>query len=484
MRASTATFVLLLLALSGAVAPKAYGQAPNPAWYVALGDSFSSGEGVDPYLRDGANPATGAQTGSKDNRCHRSTRAYAEQVVPPGLTEPLYELVSPGEAGRGKGTGKHSSDANVRAKDGRIWAFLACSGAVTSNVKPAADGGTPHHQDFAPQLDSPAIGRGTSLVTITIGGNDVGFSDTVLHCARHACNTRSYRAQLDRRLADLAPKLEALYSRLAAKAPNARIVVLGYPQLFPAGDDEQRCGKLRPWRGEQDMLRSKEAALNALVRQKAAAAQFDFVDVAKAFAGHAICGDNGEWINGPSATYKPKRKFTDDESFHPTQKGQAEMARAVNARLRRPASSSWRFDQDGFGPARIGMTISEAQNALGVPLENAGGLGVCWNLADDPRKVIFAADAPEDRGARISAIVSLGEPAATTNGLRVGDPLSRAADLYGRLYHDTGNRVGQGIAASIFDEGWANQLGIYVHGPDDERINGFVAGQASEEYCA
>lgn len=81
------------------------------------------------------------------------------------------------------------------------------------------------------------------------------------------------------------------------------------------------------------MLRGEEAAFNALIRRKATAAGFEFIDLAKAFAGHEICGDKGEWINGPSSTFKPNRRFVDDESFHPDRKGQAAMAEAVNAAL-------------------------------------------------------------------------------------------------------------------------------------------------------
>lgn len=318
--------------LSGAVG-HAPARADAPYAYVALGDSFSAGEGVDPYFRDGYDAKAGRQTGKKDNRCHRSTRAYAERVAPPGFSAPLYQLASKGEPGTGKRVNKYSSDANVRTNGGVSWAFLACSGARTFNVKPAKDGGTPGHADHLPQLDDPAIGGGTSLVTLTIGGNDVGFADTIGHCALHACNTKTYRAELDSRLPAVAPELDAVYSALATKAPNARIIVLGYPQLFPRSDHEQGCGKLRPWRGEQAMLRRKEAAFNALIQRKATVAGFEFIDIAKAFAGHEICGDKGEWINGPSATYKPNRKLKDDESFHPNRDGQTAVAKAVNALL-------------------------------------------------------------------------------------------------------------------------------------------------------
>ena len=298
------------------------------------------GEGIDPYFRDGYNES-GIQTGTVDNRCHRSTRAYAESVQPPTYQSPLYELASgDGQPGTGKRINKYGSDANVRRAHHVVWAFLACSGATTLNVLPKAEGGFRQswkagYRDLVPQLDHPIIDAGTDIVTITIGGNDVGFSDILKYCSVSACNKPGYVNSLNEQIDQLQPRLVKTYIAIRRTATNARVIVLGYPQLFPATSQEQDCFKLRPWRGEQDMLRKETARLDNTISSAAAAAGVEFVDVRRAFRGHEICGSGAEWINGPSSTWKLSRTFVDDQSFHPNLDGQRRgYAAAVNSDLK------------------------------------------------------------------------------------------------------------------------------------------------------
>lgn len=104
--------------------------------YVALGDSFSSGEGVEPFISgtDEASPS--------ENRCHRSEKAYPKLLD----EDPLLNMT----------------------------AFVACSGATTSNITDSGQWGEPA------QID--ALSSTTDIVTITIGGNDIGFGDVLSTC--------------------------------------------------------------------------------------------------------------------------------------------------------------------------------------------------------------------------------------------------------------------------------------------------------------
>ena len=313
--------------------------------YVALGDSYSAGEGIDPYFRDGYDPKTGQQ-GVIDNRCHRSSRGYAEWVKRPDGSKTLYALASgAGDPGSFRGTNKYGSDANVRTAGGISWADWACSGATTSNVLPASEGGTPQRQsgqryDLRTQLDS-AAGElaAANLVTITIGGNDVGFAAVVGHCAFHDCNTPAYVSQRQRIIDEVKPKLEHVYRALAARAPQARILVLGYPQPFPASRAEQSCAGLSVFLGEQNMLRSLGTRLNRVIKTAVSdvaksVPRLQFVPVVGRFTGHEVCGNKGAWLNGISKTINPHRYGIDDESFHPTLKGQQDgYAAAINDAL-------------------------------------------------------------------------------------------------------------------------------------------------------
>ncbi|MGR6971424.1 SGNH/GDSL hydrolase family protein [Streptomyces cynarae] len=170
------------------------------AKYVAMGDSYSSGEGNPPFE---AGTATGA-----DN-CHRSPVAY------PRLLDSALNL----------GT----------------MAFVACSGATTSNVLNggSADGAWGEN----PQID--ALSADTEVVTITIGGNDVGFTDYAIACTETLCGpgTFDYDYIMDAINApDFYLNLAATYESILTHAPNAQVYVSGYP--FLATEDSDVCGQV------------------------------------------------------------------------------------------------------------------------------------------------------------------------------------------------------------------------------------------------
>lgn len=309
--------------------------------YVALGDSYSAGEGADPYFRDGVN-RDGIQTGKTDNKCHRSTRAYAEYVQPPGYDRPLYDIASnyfgpPDERLAGRNVNKLGSDANVRSANQVDWVFWACSGAETDNVY---QDGTARYQDLRPQLGNVSV-KDADLVTITIGGNDLGFVGILKDCFRNPlpCNSASRQSELFARIDGLRPNLEGLYRRVKLVTGSPTVLVLGYPQLFPDTLVEQLCPALLPYTpDEQNFLREAGDRLNGVIQQAAAAAQVTYVEAGLIFRDHEVCGSKGAWINGPSITVKPNRTLVDDESFHPTVQGQRAYAEIINTqlRLRRP----------------------------------------------------------------------------------------------------------------------------------------------------
>jgi lysophospholipase L1-like esterase len=271
----------------------------SPRSYVALGDSYAAGEGVEPFF-------------DPSNRCHRSTRSYATAVHFPGDNESVYDL------SRSRQT---------------AWSMRACSGANTA--------------DAVAQLDHPTVGPGTDLVTISVGGNDVGFSEVLSRCGApplrdHDClhdtiDRKPFVTGLHARIAALRPKLVQVYDAVLERTFGARLLVVGYPQLFPASRSEQRCLGLRVFdfsTDEQAALRSLDAELDATIRSAAEEASATYVDMTSVFAGHEVCGTAGEWINGVSGTVAAWPPI-DDASFHPKRAGQAAMAAAINTELAR-----------------------------------------------------------------------------------------------------------------------------------------------------
>jgi len=310
-----------VVAVAAAAAPERSAAAPSS--YVALGDSFSAGEGLSPYLGRG-------------NECDRSSRAYSAWVRPPGFAKPLYAVASGGGRPDAGGKNLFGSKRNVRSAGHVGWASWACSGAMAQNVLPRRLGGVPQAgaggaYDGRTQLDSASL-AGADLVTLTLGGNDAGYIEVLVSCGLANCHTRAFERSRAAMIDAVKPKLEAVYRAIGARAPHARILVLGYPQLFPATRAEQACGALAAFRGEQNMVRRLGVRLNDTIRAAVAAVarsgvRIEYVPATARFAGHEVCGRKGAWMNGlvlSSAGFG-----IDPGSFHPNLLGQREGYAAI-----------------------------------------------------------------------------------------------------------------------------------------------------------
>ncbi len=254
------------LAAIALLAPLALGvgtasAAPRaPFVYDALGDSYGSGYGVPPY--DGG-------------RCARSDAAYARQV-----------------------------DGRMRLD---LDDFVACAGATTASL---VAGG---------QLD--ALDADTDLVTISIGGNDIGWSSAVVACLgpSDAACTGAMEATTQRISAQLPGLLDGLYAQIADRAQGAHVVVTGYPRLF----SPEYGAYLGASPAEQQSLNDGADLLNSVIADAAAAHGFQFVDVTKRFRDHGVNAPD-PWILGP----------TDPGAFHPNADGYQAYTAAVTAAVR------------------------------------------------------------------------------------------------------------------------------------------------------
>ncbi|GAB3441060.1 hypothetical protein GCM10027517_16450 [Phycicoccus ginsengisoli] len=219
--------------------------------YVALGDSYSSGTGTRTYLADGTS-------------CQRSVYAY------PSL---------------------------IAAAKGLALNFRACSGATVADVT---------------NTQLSALGTGTTYVSISVGGNDAGFADVLTECAQPGwmsnCNGAIDTAQGI--ISNTLPgRLSTLYASIRAKAPNARVTVVGYPRIFN-GEDCNAFTWFSP--SEESRLNQTADLLNRKLSAQASARGFAFANPTSRFTGHAVC-DSTEWLNGLSNPVS--------ESYHPNVAG-------------------------------------------------------------------------------------------------------------------------------------------------------------------
>lgn len=258
MRLSRITAYMSSLLLAGAASLAGAGLA-NAAeqaaatGYVALGDSYSSGVGSGSY-------------DSASGDCKRSSKAY------PALW-----------------AAAHSPSS---------FDFTACSGAVTGDV-------------LAKQLAPLSASTGT--VSISIGGNDAGFADVMTTCVLQSTQTCVDRVNTARSFVEssLPAKLDQVYAAIHAKAPQARVVVLGYPRFY------QLAGECVAGLSETERSAINDASdlLDGVIAKRAADHGFSFGDVRTSFAGHEICsGDSWlhsvDWLNI-------------GESYHPKPAGQS-----------------------------------------------------------------------------------------------------------------------------------------------------------------
>lgn len=209
---------------------------------------------------------------------------------------------------------------------------VSCSGATTAAMTaPQADG-------VPAQFD--ALDRGTDLVTVTIGGNDIGFSTVLGTCAHLTSGDptgapcRSHYAgtgadQVTDAVTRTAPKVAQVLRGIHRRAPHARVVVVGYPDLFPEDGVGCTSSKVPLAAGDFAWLRDKEKELNTMLARQARRGGAEYVNTYTPTVGHDLCKPIGErWIE----TFAPE---TPAAPMHPNAMGESVMAAAVAGVLRR-----------------------------------------------------------------------------------------------------------------------------------------------------
>ncbi|GAA4974039.1 SGNH/GDSL hydrolase family protein [Streptomyces hyderabadensis] len=253
MTATAAAVGALALGLTDATAHAAPAHATPALDYVALGDSYSAGSGVLPI--DPTNLL-----------CLRSTANYPHVLA---------------------------AATGARLKD------VTCGAAQTSHFTEAQYPGTP------PQLD--ALGTGTDLVTLTIGGNDNNtFINAITACGTAGvlsggkgspCKDRHGTSFDDQIEANTYPALKEALRKVRARAPHARVAALGYPWITPATADPACFAELPVAAGDVPYLRAVQAHLNDAVRRAAEETGATYVDFSGVSDGHDACEAPGtRWI--------------------------------------------------------------------------------------------------------------------------------------------------------------------------------------------
>jgi lysophospholipase L1-like esterase len=241
--------VIAALTFVAALAAAFAGAGAAGTTYAALGDSYSSGVGTGSY--------------TVENACKRSVYAYPYVW-----------------------TQKHAATA---------LSFVACSGAKTSDL-------------LSTQIQ--AVTSATTLVTMTIGGNDIGFANLIYQCTLSDCSAAldSTRANLE---GTLGAALDRVYTTVKSRAATgATVVALGYPRVFSGAS----CfGSLGISSTEETKANQLSDALDQLTAAHATTDGVTYKSAISPFTGHAVCSSSA-WLNGLNL-------FNTGESYHPNRAG-------------------------------------------------------------------------------------------------------------------------------------------------------------------
>lgn len=325
-----------LTTLAAILATAASAHAADPGPYVALGDSFTAG----PLILTPVGQPVG---------CARSDHNYPSIVT--------------------------AATGVSRFRD------VSCSSAETKHMTGPQSVALGTN---APQFD--ALDAGAKLVTIGIGGNDVGLVGAAVSCLRlgalaptgTACRSSFAKPGGGDLLADqiaaTAPRIAATLRGIHERSPQARVLIVGYPAVAPRNG--KGCYPLVPLSDDDityldEMLRRT----NAMIAEQAAANDAEFVDTYDDSVGHDVCTPPGtRWFEGlvPTAPAFP---------VHPNALGEASMARSVlrvlgeprPAPLLGPLRRSLRTIAAGR-PLRVSYTLSRA-GSVTFALQRSRGRG-------------------------------------------------------------------------------------------------------------
>ena len=260
--------------------------------FVALGDSYSSGQSNPPYL---------SGTDTRTDECHRSALAYPfDSSLGLGFYAPNFS-------------------------------FHACNGAKISAF-------------FASFEHEPAqlswLGSTDVLVTLTVGGDNAFFAKVMASCvAGHDCQ-KQWQARVNHAIAEMGryassnqQSLQRLYMMIAKDAPNAKVAVVGYPRFFPSSPPDHCVSELGPTINRARMLwiNSEISHMDKTIEDAVAATHRNYSRVLyasgsyDAFAHHELCTASPDMYGVKASIHEKAR----GESFHPNINGHRALATLV-----------------------------------------------------------------------------------------------------------------------------------------------------------
>ena len=281
--------------------------------YIGMGDSYTSGEGAFDY-RDG--------TDTESNSCHTSVHSY-----PMLLTKDLFTSL-----------GGHS---------------VACSGARINDISSGSSGYRGQvrngfslselqkdRPEFLESIESNYVPGYVAqhrfikrwqpkVVTVSIGGNDIGFGDLLERCvmphvSRHhsdnVCfNTYEDRVEVTNLIDKTVPRWTGLFKQLRSDSPETQIYAIGYPDII---DDTGNCAiNVNLGKSELEFAKELVVYINNGIKKAADVADVPYVDITRALVGHRLCEAKSHNVAVNGLTAGRDAFVFARESYHPNALG-------------------------------------------------------------------------------------------------------------------------------------------------------------------
>ena len=324
---------------------------------VSMGDSYASGEGIEPFY--GQDKSSKKKVQDQDWLAHRSQLAWSGQLSLKGLS----------------GTMSDHKDEN--------WFFVAASGAKIEDLysgqkKTYNYDGLTGTVELTPQLDIfDKLEKGSvDYVTISIGGNDIGFADIVM------VTLSSNTSALDDYLAEVWTKfikedgigsnLKKAYKDIADKAGSqAKIIVAGYPNLFnsegfPVPELMIEVSSEIIQRLNSEIAKFNEGIKGIVEECRSEGMNIVFVDVQKEFEGHEAYTDEpyiNEIVFGAKAQDLNQSGFVSGNSMHPNAEGAKVFAKAIQKVIDEAEGQTTASEKNSKKTVRV-LTQKELNKAL------------------------------------------------------------------------------------------------------------------------
>jgi lysophospholipase L1-like esterase len=325
--------------------PTAPWNSPSPVtratWgtYVSLGDSYSAGEGLGNY-------APGSHV--DQSQCRVSVLGHCVYHKDPKVLNGCDRSSSAYNSTVSGAYGFHGGK--------QTW---ACSGSITRDIYdgPGDPNCTQGHASgsYGEGCQVNRVNANTSLVTMTIGGNDAGFSSDLKNCymaerpgGAHEAGCTGQQSAIDGEIKDMGPRLVADLQAIRARAPHARIIILTYPRAFPENPTQSgACIKLgvsvasyhlclSP--GDQRFLNDEAAKLDTAVcaAVQSAGVGAECVNAYNAFDGCEMT-DLHSCLQSPTVHVSGSTVIGINQgAYHPTAQGQQILGALINQEISNP----------------------------------------------------------------------------------------------------------------------------------------------------